>query len=213
MGNCLYETFYISKKVSAILLYLQVHDETTVLLTKKNQRQTNQKTPLFQEKNSHCKVMHTCPAQQVSLIIWADKLQVKLTWNRWWEAPHKGGQGFLQSVAAPNDGIVAFKKDMIFLSCSIIVCCVYEVWGPLCLKSIDIAGFIFEEGQSRIPSGFVSIQLIFTLSETPIALGAEEWDRVLYSSVSWKGESWFLENLGFPGEWYYLTAFLLSWEQ
>lgn len=186
MVNCLYGTSYRSKKVSAKLLYPQVHDETTVTLTKK--RNKKPQNCCFRKRKVTARSCIHIQHKQISFIIWDDKLQVKLAWNSWWEMPHKGGQGFLQSVAAPNDGTVSFKKDMIFLACCIIICYVnkYEMWGPLCLKSIDIAGIIFEEGRSIIPSGFVSIQHIFTLWEAPIALSAEKWNTEWFVAL-WDG--------------------------
>lgn len=57
--------------------------------------------------------MHKCPTQQISLIIWDDKLQVKFAWNGWCEMPCKGDCDSLQSVAASNGDLISFKKDVI----------------------------------------------------------------------------------------------------
>lgn len=105
----LFWIFYIKKNFSAKLLYQQVHDETAVLSTKKH----SQRELLFQKKKSHCKIVHKGPAQQISLIIWDDKLKVKFAWNSWCEMPHKGDQDSLQNVPASNDDLVSFQKDVI----------------------------------------------------------------------------------------------------
>lgn len=95
------------------------------------------------------------------------------------------------------------KKIMIFLECCISVCYVNkcEMWGCLCLKSIDNAGIIFEEGQSIIPCVFVNIQHILTLQEAPFALGAEEWDTEWFIALWDAGEVPILAKSGLISWW------------